>query len=176
MRTFLAAFAVMALASAMLHGREAAAQNPDDRLLEGVNQAVVMPPEIGSNPANRDCGVTTGLVEDAIVSGVLRSGLRTERFEVATPFTVNTPGVYLVPTVATLREGPYMCISWVGLRAQSAQPVTLPSTGLFKTVQVIHWDRGYLLSDNASRHPATITDAFARLAAEFGEQWRRDQR
>lgn len=176
MRTFLAAFVVAAGIAAMVRGHGAAAQTPDGRLLEGVNQAVVMPPEAGSNPANRDCGITAGLVENAVVSGVLRSGLRTERFEDAAPFTVNTPGVYLVPTVATLREGPYMCISWVGLRAQSAQPVTLPSTGLFKTVQVLHWDRGYLISHNMNQHPTAVADAFARLAAEFGEQWRRDQR
>lgn len=147
-----------------------------DRLLEGVNLAVVMPPEIGSHPANRDCGVTEALITNAVISPVVGSGLRTERQAVAAPFTVNTPGVFLIPTVATLREGRYMCVSWVALRAQSSQPVTIPSTGLFRNAQVLHWDRGILISSSIERHAEAVAAALQQLAGSFGQQWRAEQR
>lgn len=153
----------------------AAAQNHEDWLLQGITRAIVMPPEIGSNPANAECGLTEALIDDAVIGPVVASGLRTERLAVATPFTVDTPGVYLVPTVATLRDGPYMCVSWIALRAQSAQPLTLPSTGQLKTVQVLHWDRGLLLSDSQSDHAKAVAEAFGRLAAAFGQEWRAEQ-
>lgn len=155
---------------------DARSQGRGDRPLEGVNQAVVLQPEIGSGPANAECGITPDLVTDAVIGPVIQSGLRTERIEVAAPFTVTTPGVYLVPRVATLREGHYMCISWVGLRAVSVQPVTLPATGLSKTAEILHWESGYLLSTDSSRHAEAVSTAIQRLAGEFGTQWRQDQR
>jgi hypothetical protein len=148
----------------------------NDRLLEAVNLAVVMPPEIGSHPANKECGVTDQLITNAVIGPVVGSGLRTERQAVAPPFTVNTPGVFLIPTVATLREGRYMCISWVALRAQSAQPVTMPSTGLFRNAQVLHWDRGILISSSTERHAEAVSSALQQLASAFGQQWRAEQR
>jgi hypothetical protein len=148
----------------------------NDRLLEGVNLAVVMPPEIGSHPANRECGISEGLITNAVIGPVVGSGLRTERQAMAPPFTVNTPGVFLIPTVATLREGRYMCISWVALRAQSAQPVTMPSTGLFRNAQVLHWDRGILISSSTERHADAVSTALQQLANAFGQQWREEQR
>ncbi|WP_207476478.1 hypothetical protein [Arenibaculum pallidiluteum] len=154
---------------------QAGSERPD-RLLEGINLAVVMPPEMGSNPANRECGVTEELVTNAVVGPVVGSGLRTERLAVAAPFTVATPGLYLIPTVATLREGRYMCISWVALRAQSAQPVTLPSTGLFRNAQILHWERGILVSSAIDRHPEAVASALQELANGFGQQWRTEQR
>ena len=175
MRTSIGKLAVTLAVAAAACGM-ANAQPIGDRPLEGIGQAVVMPPEVGGNPANEECGVTSTLVIDAVVGPTVQSGLRTERFEIAQPFTVSTPGVYLIPTVATLREGRYMCVSWVSLRAQSAQPITVPSTGLNKTVQVLHWDRGYLLSTNVSQHAQAVSNAFQRLAGEFGQQWRDDQR
>lgn len=171
------AFLGLAVAvAASAAGLDARAQGRGDRPLEGVNQAVVLQPEIGSSPANAECGVTPALVADAVIGPVIQSGLRTERVEVAAPFTVTTPGVYLVPRVATLREGNYMCISWVGLRAVSVQPVTLPATGLSKMAEILHWEGGYLLSTDRSRHAEAVSTAIQRLAGEFGTQWRQDQR
>ena len=175
-----AALAVLAQAAgagaAQSQPAQVAGAERADRLLEGINLAVVMPPEMGTNPASRECGVTEELITNAVVGPVVGSGLRTERLAVASPFTVATPGLYLIPTVATLREGRYMCISWVALRAQSAQPVTLPATGLFRNAQILHWDRGILVSSAIDRHPDAIASALQELANGFGQQWRMEQR
>lgn len=168
--------AVAQVAPGAVPGAAGSAPDRADRLLEGVTQAVVMAPEMGAGPSGGECGLTADLVSNAVIGPVIAAGLRTERIGIAQPFTVNTPGVYLIPTVATLREGPYTCVSWVALRAQSAQPVSLPSTGLFKNAQVIHWDRGLLLSSNAQGHPEAVSNAVQQLAAAFGQQWRNEQR
>jgi hypothetical protein len=156
-------------ARAQTQGRETA-------VLEGVNMAVVMPVDLAANAANAECGLTETLVAEAIQLTVQSAGLRTELLAQAQPFTTITPGVYLIPTIATLRDSASLCVTWLSLKAQSAHTLTLPSTQQRKTVQILYWDRGMLLSTPRGGHAGAVAAGLRQLASDFGEQWRRDQR
>ena len=67
-------------------------------------------------------------------------------------------------------------MTWLSLKAQSAHTLTLPSTQQRKTVQILYWDRGMLLSTPRGGHAGAVTAGLRQLASDFGEQWRRDQR
>jgi hypothetical protein len=156
-------------ARAQTQGRETA-------VLEGVNMAVVMPVDLAANAANAECGLTETLVAEAIQLTVQSAGLRTELLAQAQPFTTITPGVYLIPTIATLRDSASLCVTWLSLKAQSAHTLTLPSTQQRKTVQILYWDRGMLLSTPRGSHAGAVAAGLRQLASDFGVQWRRDQR
>ncbi len=165
----LSASCLPAMAQVPGQGRESA-------VLEGVNMAVVMPVDLASSAANAECGLTEQLVAESIQLTVQSAGLRTELLSQAQPFTTVTPGVYLIPTIATLRDSSSLCVTWLSLKAQSAHTLTLPSTQQRKTVQVLYWDRGMLLSTPRGSHAGAVAAGLRQLAADFGEQWRRDQR
>jgi hypothetical protein len=153
----------------------------ETNVMEGINLAVIMPVDLSASPGNAECGLTEGLIIDAIREPVLAEGLLTEHFVQAKPFMIDTPGVYLILTIATLRgaasgSGSSVCTSWIGLRAQSAHTLVLPPTGKRKTVQLLYWDRGVLISGPLGNHVGAATAALRQLATAFGEQWRSDQR
>jgi len=81
---------------------DAYAQGRETAVLEGVNMAVVMPVDLAASAANAECGLTETLVAETIQLTVQSAGLRTEQLAQAQPFTTITPGVYLIPTIATL--------------------------------------------------------------------------
>jgi hypothetical protein len=178
----LARICAMALlaSSCLLSGVQAQAQvqapGRETAVLEGVNMAVVMPVDLAANAANAECGLTETLIAEAIQLTVQSAGLRTELLAQAQPFTTITPGVYLIPTIATLRDSASLCVTWLGLKAQSAHTLTLPSTQQRKTVQILYWDRGMLLSTPRGGHAGAVAAGLRQLATDFGEQWRRDQR
>jgi hypothetical protein len=173
--THICATALLAL-SCVLPGAQAQTPGRETAVLEGVNMAVVMPVDLAANPANAECGLTEPLVAEAIQLTVQAAGLRTELLAQAQPFTTITPGVYLIPTIATLRDSSSLCVTWLSLKAQSAHTLTLPSTQQRKTVQILYWDRGMLLSTPRGGHAGAVAAGLRQLASDFGEQWRRDQR
>jgi hypothetical protein len=173
--THICAMALLAL-SCVLPGARAQSPGRETAVLEGVNMAVVMPVDLAANPANAECGLTEPLVAEAIQLTVQAAGLRTELLAQAQPFTTITPGVYLIPTIATLRDSSSLCVTWLSLKAQSAHTLTLPSTQQRKTVQILYWDRGMLLSTPRGGHAGAVSAGLRQLASDFGEQWRRDQR
>ena len=86
------------------------------------------------------------------------------------------PTTARIPTIATLRDSASLCVTWLSLKAQSAHTLTLPSTQQRKTVQILYWDRGMLLSTPRGGHAGAVSAGLRQLASDFGEQWRRDQR
>jgi hypothetical protein len=167
---------IAALLLASFPPTQVTAQGREQAVLAGVNLAVVMPVDLAVNAANAECKLTEQMVVEAIQSTVQSSGLRTELLAQAEPFTTVTPGVYIVPTIATLRDSEQLCVTWLGLKVQSAHTLTLPSTQQRKTVQVLYWDRGMLLSTPIGSHAGAVGAGLRQLASDFGEQWRRDQR
>src|SRR4051794_26005282 len=101
MRRLFQACGVAALLLTLLPSPRAGAQGREQAVLAGVNLAVVMPVDLSVNAANTECGLTEPMVVDAIQTTVQSSGLRTELLAQAEPFTTVTPGVYIVPTIAT---------------------------------------------------------------------------
>ena len=176
MRRLSLACCLAALLLASLPHTQASAQSREQAVLAGVDLAVVMPVDLSVNAANAECGLTESMITEAIQTTVQSAGLRTELLAQAEPFTTVTPGVYIVPTIATLRDSESLCVTWLSLKVQSAHTLTLPSTQQRKTVQVLYWDRGMLLSTPRGSHAGAVGAGLRQLAADFGEQWRRDQR
>lgn len=171
--------ATLALAVAALpltaSAQEAGPERLDDTM-QGITTVVLMPVEHdetqGGDPA---CTIPDTLIVDAVLPTLRGAGLQAETLAAAQPFALDTPGLYLIPTQVALKIGDTGCVSWIELRAQSAHTLTLPSTQRRRTVQVLYWFQGSLLSMPMGEHTQAASRLFKDLADEFVASWRAQQ-
>lgn len=164
----------LCLAFATVTGPAAAADDLTS-VLEGVDRAIILPVVIDQGSADAQCGLSSEAVTEAVLAPVRSAGLDADVMGEAAPFDAGTPGVYLIPTVATIVQARFNCVSWIGLRAQAGHTMTMPGTDLRKTAQILFWDRGALLSNPINGHAEAVDDVFVQMAVAFGEAWRADQ-
>jgi len=141
----------------------------------GVQEIVVQYAHF-TNPKDADA---CGLVREDLAA-VLNKSLQIDSIPAtaaseAKPQMLGVARIELVPEIAPVNSQSLDCTSWISLTAQSQGGLHIPPIETPRSVTVVYWHQGLMVSSGQSTHAHAVEEALERMAHAFAKQYRIDQ-
>ena len=128
----------------------------------------------GNPKASEDCGLARDDVSNAVKAALQASNLPTVTLAQPKPPIISVARVEVIPEITSINQG-LDCVSWVSLSAQTENNLTIPPVEILRNVTISYWRQGALINSGQSIHQRAVVEAFQKMAASFGKQYRQDQ-
>ncbi len=144
--------------------------------LSGVGEMLLRSPHVGNREAAEACGVGRGEFMDALAQSLKSSGVTVIRESGAKPPVIGVARIDVVPEIVVLsKRGVGDCTSWISLSAQTNNTIRIPPVEAPRSVTVVYWKKGILVSSGETAHSRTVSNEMAGLGRDLGNQHRVDQ-
>jgi|GEM_PF-1727237 len=163
-------FALLAFVPLPSHAYEGAAP-----ALSGVEEILVQSVRAGGNAAGKTCGVNEDVLTKKLVKSLKSFNTPAVSVIDAKPSKIGVARVEVIPEVMTSGSQGIECTSWVSFSVQTYQTLRVPPVETPRNVIVTYWRGGLMVTSVTMSHLQVLSDAFDRLAEQFGKQYRLDQ-
>lgn len=143
--------------------------------LLGIQEVLVKAAHLGNGPASDTCGLSGSKISDLIIKELKTNQIASYSDMSAPVHNMVVARVELLPEVVTLYGQGLDCTSWISLSAQTRESVTIPPIKAPRSVSIIYWRGGLLISSGQSTHPQAVNEALEKLTASFAKKYHYDQ-
>jgi hypothetical protein len=166
----LVAFLLLALSPAPVHAQNAAAPPLFD-----VEEVIVQPIHFGNDKVSQVCGLSPQELGDALLKTLVDNGVPAFSPSEARPPSPSRARIDLVPGIFSYTSVGLDCISWLSLSAESHNSIHVPPVDLARSVSVVYWREGSLLSSDQSSHEDLLKETLQKQALHLAAQYKQDQ-
>jgi hypothetical protein len=140
-----------------------------------VREVLVRDVNIGNAKSASACGLS-GDELNAVVTKTLRDNDVTALLaSKAEPMMIDVARIEMVPEIVPADSGGLDCSSWVSLAAQSQNTLRVPPVDAPRTVTVVYWRQGMMVTSIQSSHNALIGQTLEKMALQFVRKYKQDQ-
>ena len=144
--------------------------------LFGVREIVIQYAHFLYPQASNSCGLVRDNLADELNKVLQGANLPAVSTAIAKPPQIGVARIDLLPEVVSTNSEGLDCTSWVSLTAQSQSNVKVQPVDVLRNVTIGYWHEGTMIASGQSVHAHLVTETLQKMATEFAEQYKLDQR
>lgn len=129
-----------------------------------------------ANPKTADaCGLLREELAASLIKVLRENNVPAMTATETKPPMMGAARINLVPEISSTDAQGLDCTSWVSLKAQTQNNLIISPVDAPRSVTVIYWQQGALISTGLSTHSRNVNEALQKMAKSFAQQFRIDQ-
>jgi hypothetical protein len=143
--------------------------------LFNVGEIIVQYTHFGDPQAADACGLVREDLANIINKSLIEDGVPAFPVTDAKPAQIGVARIDLVPEIYSFSSNGLDCVSWISLTAKNTATVEVPPVDAPRSVTVIYWQQGLMLSSSQSLHARVVGEAMQKLVKKFAQKYKLDQ-
>jgi hypothetical protein len=164
---------LLLITSLLGFGFPACAQTTSGPALLDVKEILLQYPRVANGRASDACGLSREGVSNALDAAFKLDNMPFIAANKAKPSSAAQ--IDIVPEIVTLSLQGKTCFSWIALTAQTKNIVKIPPIETPRSVLVVYWRSGLLVTGDINQYEKVVADEFQKLAHAFAKQYQTDQ-